>query len=291
MTTGLDEILDRVFDEHGLRYTVKGRAVHGESNEGAWFAVDEADGRDVVLKAYPDEGAVLRFEMLSRTLEELRERGYPVPVYGPVVVVPGVTLVVQSVLDGITGHTIGPHLVQQVLELNELQVDVPAPVNPMSWGTFMVHSLVSGESGWAMHEPLRDHSSRARRLAGRIEGIGHQTESHRFHPDGIVHLDLHTGNMLLDRDDSLSGVVDWDGACYGDRRFDLVTFAHHLSSTGNGRLAAPVWALLEAIVDPHVLRAYVAHMVLRLVDWQIRHDPADVTNQLDVGEALLAQYG
>lgn len=283
------EILDRIATEHGLRFALRGRAVHGQSDEGAWFATD-ADGRAVVLKAYPDEGAVLRFEMLVRSLDVLLERGYPVPVYGPVIVVPGVTLVVQSVLPGITGHTVGPHLVQQVLELNELQADVPAPVNPLSWGAFVVHSLVEGENGWAMHEPLRAHSSRARRLVGVIEGIGHQTESHRFHPDGIVHLDLHTGNMLLDSDDSLCGVVDWDGACYGDRRFDLVTFAHHLTSTGNGRLAVPVWALLEAIVDPHVLRAYVAHMVLRLVDWQIRHDPSDVTDQLDVGEALLATY-
>jgi hypothetical protein len=285
------DALARVEAEHGLRYEIRGRAVHGQSDEGAWFAVDAADGRPVVLKAYPDQGAVLRFEMLVRSLEVLLERGYPVPVYGPVVVVPGVTLVVQSVLPGITGHRIGPRLVQRVLELNELQVDVPAPVNPLSWGAFVVHSLVEGENGWAMHEPLRSHSSSTRQLLGRIEGIGHQTESHRFHADGVVHLDLHGGNMLLDGDDSLVGVVDWDGACFGDRRFDLVSFAHHLTTTGSAGLAEPVWALLEAVVDPHVLRAYVAHMVLRLVDWQIRHDPHDVPNQLAVGEELLARFG
>jgi hypothetical protein len=288
--TALLDVLPRVEAEHGLRFEVRGRAVHGESDTGAWFAVDASDGRPVVLKVYPDEGAVLRFEMLMRSLDVLRERSYPVPEYGPVVVVPGVTLVVQSVLRGITGHRPGRRLVNRVLELNELQVDVPSPVNPLSWGAFIVHSLVEGENGWAMHEPLRTHSIESRRLLARIEGIGHQTESHRFHADGLVHLDLHTGNMLLDGDDLLVGIVDWDGACYGDRRFDLVTFAHNLTASGDANLATPVWALLEAVVDPHVLRAYVAHMVLRLVDWQIRHDPHDVPNQLAVGTALLDRF-
>jgi len=290
MTTTLDEVLGRVQAEHGLTFNVKGRAVHGQSGEGAWFATDD-DGRDVVLKWFDDEGVALRYEVLVRSLAVLRERGYPVPEYGPIVVVPGVTLSVQYVMDGITGHALGPKVVRDVLALNELQVDVPAPVNPMSWGTFVVHSLVEGEVGWAMHEPLRTHSLRARHLVQRIEGIGHQTESHRFHPTGIVHIDLHTGNMLLTGDDELAGIVDWEGACYGDHRFDLVTFAHHLVATGNGALSVPVWEVLEATVDPHVLRAYVAHMVLRLVDWQIRHDPPDVENQIDVGELLLGRYG
>jgi hypothetical protein len=288
--TTLEEVLGRVEREHGVSFNVKGRAVHGQSGEGAWFATDD-DGREVVLKWFEDEGVALRYEVLLRSLAVLRERGYPVPEYGPILVVPGVTLAVQGVMDGITGHALGARVVRTVLQLNDLQVDVPAPVNPMSWGQFVVHSLVEGEAGWAMHEPLRTHSPRARHLVQRIEGIGHQTESFRFHPTGIVHLDLHTGNMLLRGDDQLAGIVDWEGACYGDHRFDLVTFAHHLVATGNGALSVPVWEVLEAAVDPHVLRAYVAHMVLRLVDWQIRHDPSDVDNQLDVGEMLLGRYG
>lgn len=285
----LTDALEQVAQRHGITFDVRGRAVHGESDEGAWFATDD-DGRDVVLKAFPDEGAVLRFEMLMRSLDVLRERGYPVPEYGPILVVPGMTLVVQTRMDGSTAHNLRWPLVQRIMDLNELQADVPAPVNPRSWGAFVVHSLVDGEQGWAMHEPLRRHSPRTRHLLDRIEGIGSATESHRFGPNGIVHLDLHPGNLLVHADDRLAGVVDWEGACYGDRRFDLVTFAHNLTVSGNGALATPVWALLEAVVDPHVLRAYVAHMVLRLVDWQIRHDPPDVKNQLEVGEALLDRY-
>jgi aminoglycoside phosphotransferase (APT) family kinase protein len=189
-----------------------------------------------------------------------------------------------------TGYAIGPRLVERILELNELQDDVAAPVNPQSWGAFMQHSLLDGEIGWAMHEPLRLHSTRARRLLERIERIGADVQPWRFKADGISHLDLHTGNLLLTGDDHLSGVVDWEGACDGDHRFDLVTFAHNLETLGHHALVEPVWKHVEATLEPDTLRAYVAHMVLRLVDWQIRNDPGDVEHQMDIGEALLNVY-
>jgi hypothetical protein len=285
----LPESLEVVREVHGLSFTVKGRSSHGASSDGAWFATDD-DGRPVVLKWFPDEGTALRYEMLERSLRELRRRGYPVPEHGPILVVPGATVIVQGVLPGITGHRMGPQVVERILELNELQADVVAPANTLPWGAFVRHSLLEGEVGWAMHEPLRLHSTRTRRLVERIERTGATCEARWFPRDGIVHLDLHQGNLLLDGDDSLSGVVDWDGACDGDHRFDLVTFAHNLESTGMGALAGPVWKTIEATVEPPVLKAYVTHLVLRLVDWQIRHDPADVTNQLDVGDRLLATY-
>lgn len=285
----LDELLLLVHTVHGRAFNVKGRAVHGQSGGGAWFATDEG-GRPVVLKWFDDEGVALRYEMLERALGQLRKRGYPAPEYGPILVVPGATVSVQGVLPGITGYGIGPRLVERIVELNALQEDIAAPVNPISWGTFIQHSLVEGEIGWAMHEPLRMHSPRARHLLERIERIGAEINPWRFTADGISHLDLHTGNLLLTGDDHLSGVVDWEGACDGDHRFDLVTFAHNLGTLGLSTLAEPVWKELESTLDADVLRAYVAHMVLRLVDWQIRNDPPDVEHQMDIGEALLQRY-
>jgi hypothetical protein len=285
----LPESLALVRELHGVSFTVKGRSVHGQSGDGAWFATDD-EGRPVVLKWFPDEGVALRYEMLERALTELRRRGYPVPEHGPVLVVPGATIVAQSVMPGMTGHAMGPAVVDRILELNELQAGVQAPTNTVQWGAFVQRSLVHGENGWAMHEPLLLHSTRARRLLERIERVGAAVEPWRFPRDGIVHLDLHQGNLLLDGDDSLSGVVDWDGACDGDHRFDLVTFAHNLEVTGMAALAEPLWLEVETALEPAVLRAYVTHMVLRLVDWQIRHEPSDVTNQLDVGERLLDRY-
>jgi len=83
----------------------------------------------------------------------------------------------------------------------------------------------------------------------------------------------------------VTGVVDWDGASRGDRRFDLVTlrFGLHGTATGPG-----VTERLDAILDSvpeEVLRPAWAHMSLRMVDWAIRHfSPAEVERWLDLAE-------
>ena len=63
---------------------------------------------------------------------------------------------------------------------------------------------------------------------------------------------------------------------------DLVAFAFDLDGHGQ-----QIWDRVEALVEPRVLRAYVAHMALRRTDWAIRHRPEDVPRQLDRAERVL----
>jgi hypothetical protein len=288
--TSIDEVLARVRDVHGCSYVDVHRAGEGQSGEGAWFAIDD-DGRPVVVKWSPDETVAHRYEILLRTLAALRARGYPAPSYGPILVVPGATVAVQQRLPGQSGVTATADVVGRVLTINELQVGVTdAPLlDHGSWGELIVHSLVVGENGYCQHESLRAWSPRAATLLERIEGVGATTTPSALPVTGVVHYDLHVGNLLVD-DGTLVAVIDWEGASLGDPRFDLVCFAQHLEGRGWSPLAVPAWRVLQATVAPHVLRAYVAHVVLRLVDWQIRHQPSDVTNQLAVGEGLLDRY-
>ena len=66
--------------------------------------------------------------------------------------------------------------------------------------------------------------------------------------------------------------IDWEGACAGDPRFDLVRFAYDLDGHDQ-----PVWDVVEASgIEPRVLRAYVAHHALRFTSWQIHHHTDDV---------------
>lgn len=287
--TSIHDVLARVRDVHGRSYTDVRRAAEGQSGDGAWLAIDD-DGRPVVLKWSPDETVADRYEILLRTLAALRARGYPAPSYGPILVVPGATLAVQQHLPGQSGVPATAEVVDQVLTINELQVGVTdAPLlDHGSWGQLMVHSLQLGENGYCVHESLRAWSPRAAKLLNRIEHVGGSTPS-ALPVTGVVHYDLHVGNLLVD-DGTLVAVIDWEGASLGDPRFDLVCFAQHLEGRGWSPLAEPAWRVLEATVAPQVLRTYVAHVVLRLIDWQIRHQPSDVTNQLDVGERLLDRY-
>ena len=103
---------------------------------------------------------------------------------------------------------------------------------------------------------------------------------------GLVHFDLHTDNVLALDDGTLTGIIDWEGACAGDHRYDLVAYAFDLDGHGQ-----QIWDRVEPLVEPHMLRAYVAHMALRRTDWAIRHHPEDVPRQLDRAERLLDRYG
>jgi aminoglycoside phosphotransferase (APT) family kinase protein len=272
-------------------YTIERRADRGESDEGAWFAVDR-EGQPVVLKWSRDVAAVPRFEALAASLDALRAAGYPAPAYTAVEVVDDVVVVAQTRLEGRIDVASNERTVEDVLALNPLQAGVDAPRYDFTWGEFVVHSLTVGEDGWCLHEPMRSWSPRTRALVERAEAIGADADPAWFPDTGIVHLDLHPGNFLFADDGSIAGVVDWEGAMAGDHRFDLTSFAFCTAGNdGTPALVEPVWRHLEATVDGRVLRAYAAHQAIRLVDWMIRHhQPADVDRWLDASEALLARF-
>ena len=154
-----------------------------------------------------------------------------------------------------------------------------------TWGAFVVHALTIGQDGWAMHEPLRSGGRRSAALLDRAEAVGADADPSWFTDDGLVHRDLHTDNVLID-DGRLSGVIDWEDACAGDHRFDLVAFAFDLDGHGQ-----PIWDLVDAVAfEPRVLRAYVAFLALKCAAPAILHHPDDVARQLDRAERVFDRY-
>jgi aminoglycoside phosphotransferase len=271
-------------------YQLEARATRGESGDGAWFATDGA-GRPVVLKWTADLAALPRFEATAAASEALRSRGYPAPRVLEIEVIDDLLVVAYERLDGATDVAMNETTVAHVLELVELQAGIDGP-RPEPFGDLLVHSLTVGEDGWCLHESLRTWSPRTGALLARIEALGAIAHPSWFTESGLVHLDLHPGNLLLHEDGRVAGVVDWDGALVGDHRFDLTSFAFATSvQHGTPALAEPVWQRIEATTAPPVLRAYAAHQALRLVDWMIRHHgPADVDRWLVASEGLLDRY-
>jgi hypothetical protein len=243
-----------------LGFDLGARSPAGVSDEGAWFATAPG-GAPVVLKLFPDETVAERYAVLLPALDELRSRGVPVPEYP-----------------------------QRVAECVAAMAGVACPLLPpdlLPWGASVVHTLTVGVDGWAMHEPMRTGGRRSAAVLDRVQAVGADCDAAWFPADGIVHLDLHTDNMLAAEDGTLTGIIDWEGACAGDPRFDLVRFAYDLD--GHDR---PVWDVVEATgIEPHVLRAYVAHHALRCTSWQIHHRTDDVPRQLDRAERVLGRYG
>jgi aminoglycoside phosphotransferase (APT) family kinase protein len=147
--------------------------------------------------------------------------------------------------------------------------------------------LLESGPGFCLHESLERYDDRTRRLLDRVREVG-RDEPGGMTGDDLVHLDFHTGNVLVDEHGELTGIVDWDGIGRGDRRFGLVTlrFDAHVRLAGTDL----TWfdELLDHVLSPAVLRLYWAHMSLRLVDWSIRHHtPADTTLWLDFAETRM----
>ncbi|MEV5327502.1 phosphotransferase [Nonomuraea fastidiosa] len=111
-----------------------------------------------------------------------------------------------------------------------------------------------------------------------MEEVGRAFPDDALDGDDLVHTDFHAGNVLVDADGAITGVIDWDGARRGDAAFDLFTLRFDLAHR------AP-WLHVD-VPETVALRCW-AHMSLRLVDWAIRHFSAsEVTYWLEVAERL-----
>lgn len=269
-----------------LGFELGARAEGGESG-GAWFATAPG-GAAVVLKWFAGDAMADRYAALLPALDELRSRGVPVPEYPHVIAIDGWTVSAQELLPGASLRNPAPALVDRVLDgigcMSGIECALPAPGRDQ-WGASVVHALTVGVEGWAMHEPMRTGGRRSAAVLDRVEAIGVDADPAWFPSDGLVHRDLHTDNVLA-LDDTLTGIIDWEGACAGDPRFDLVKYAYDLDGHDQ-----PIWDLVEATgIEPRVLRAYVAHDALCFTSWAMRHHPEDVPRQLARAERVLDRY-
>ncbi|MGW2177518.1 aminoglycoside phosphotransferase family protein [Streptomyces sp. NPDC001732] len=275
-----DRLVAAVHAGAGVRLVVEGPCPGGEV--GAAY-VRWPDGHRSVLKWRP--GARLD-ELRAGPLavcEVLRGRGYPCPSTELALQVDGAVVLVQQLLPGAPLELLDHHGLDRALALNESQAgllagraDVP-PVN--------LYLLEDGP-GYCLHEPLRRHGRRGAALERRIGSAGAARPPH-LAGDDVVHQDFHHGNLLA-VDGSVTGVVDWDGAGRGDRRFDLVTlrFGLHAKEQAPG-VVRRLDAVLDALPED-VLRPCWAHMSLRMADWAVRHfAPGDVEHWLDLAEQRL----
>jgi Ser/Thr protein kinase RdoA (MazF antagonist) len=257
--------------------------------------VRRPDGREAVLTQWGDasDAAWDRIARTGELLDLARGRGIPAPRYELVARLADRIAVVQERLAGTPPGAVDVHLVETIAEiagrgagLLRDRPDVPA---------VELYLLRSGP-GFCVHASLAQYDDRTRRLLSVIRRIGSESPL-TMAGDDLVHLDLTTGNVLVDRTGAVTGVVDWDGVGRGDHRFALVTLRFDAAAAPRdaqeqpARAAAARWldARLDTVLDPATLRIYWAHMGLRLVDWAIRHHgPDDVDRWLTVAASRLA---
>jgi aminoglycoside phosphotransferase (APT) family kinase protein len=196
-----------------------------------------------------------------------RTVGLPVARYELTADIDGTFVVVQELLPGAPPAAVARPLVEAMIKLNHRMAGLLAEHSQVPAVQLYLRS--SGP-GYCLHEPLAGYDRRTARLLGWVREVGAECDT----VDGsdLVHLDYHPGNMLVS-DGRITGVIDWDGAARGDRHLDLVTLRFDLVLRAP-ELTGRLDDLLLSTVSRDRLRAYWAHMSLRLVDWAIRHHTA-----------------
>jgi hypothetical protein len=226
------------------------------------------DGRRSVLTSGESRSA--------RLTEIARTAGLPASAYELSADLGASTVIVQQLLPGTPPATVDATVLAAMLDAHDrcagLLADDPQP-------PIVLHLRGSGP-GFCLHETLGGYDRRTRRLLDWVRTVGEQRDT--ADGDDLVHVDFHPGNTLF-VGDRLTGIVDWDGAGRGDRRFGLVTLRFDVALRAPALLAGLDERLQQIPADR--LRAYWAHMSLRQVDWAIRHHgPADVDFWLATAE-------
>lgn len=262
-------LIDRIADITGVRLILEGPATGGEV--GAAY-VRWPDGRRSVLT----EGRARTGPLLDLA----RAAGIPTARYELSAHIDGARVVVQQRLPGRPPATLDAALVQQLIAVN-LRLTGLLTSHPHVPPLDLY--LDRDGPGFCLHQPLREYDRRTARLLDWIDEVA--ADQPLITDTDLVHVDFSTANVLV-HDGRVTGVVDWDGATRGDRRFDLVTLRFDLTGRAP-HLLGPLDERLRTL-DPARRRAYWAHMSLRQVDWSIRHHDAEaVDHWLTVAESGL----
>lgn len=274
-------LLTLVNARHETTFELVGRYATGE--QGA-FAIADHGGRRAVLKWEPDAGQLDRVRDAAIMTARLRERGYPAPRYLAIGSVAGAGYSIQETLPGAPQPVVPAALIPRILELNLLQRGQSTPER-REWPARVVKPVLYGGDGFCLLEPLRAYSSATSELLDTLQTLVSAHANDHVETGDIVHFDFNPANILID-DGEIGGVIDWQDPCTGDRAFDLVTLLFCCYDTLAVR--EQLWHYLTERIASGVLGAYVAHMILRQVDWSIRfHTPEDVEHWLRISHSAL----
>lgn len=247
---------------------------HGES--GACCARDHL-GNWHVIKLHADPEKAIQFTHVEEMTGRLRSLCYPIPVH---VASGSCSAGAWQLIEfqvGVADRPLTPAAIDQLIRHNRLQQRQARDSNA-HWVEQMIHSVDVGCDNFCNPESLWDYSSETRELLNAIQGFARAAAGITTEQSDIVHFDFHPGNILT-LNDIVVSVIDWTGACVGDATFDLSTLLYYIYENESHRVQLSNEIL--ARVEAPILRLYLSHMILRQLDWSIRHhDSATIERHL-----------
>jgi len=288
-----EELRRIVQKQSGLDVAALTPASGGESRTAFW--VTDRTGRVSVLKIMPGAGpgVVSHLRAVGLVLTRLRDRGYPAPRLHAIGHAPGLVFWVQQRLPGsVVDHgqqrpdgAALARLLPELLRLNDAQAGLGT--GPGGWPGLLTRTLTTGGDGYCLHSTLQARPP-PRGLLRVLRRIGDRCGPAIPAGDDFVHYDFTLANLLTDGT-AITGVIDINPPVLaGDRAFDLATLLFYLYD--HDGIRDLLRARLLELAGPQAARAYLAHMVLRQVDWSLRHHPTAPATQrhLDLARLITA---
>jgi hypothetical protein len=279
-----NELLQKINTTHQTTFELGERYTTGE--QGA-FAIFNQEGKRGVLKWMPGAGDSGRLERARVVTDRLHSIGYPVPRYLYIGEALEGTYSIQLSLPGVSMplSTMAEYL-PRLLELNVLQVDQAFPGLP-DWHQEAVKTVLFGGEGYCLHSSLQQYSHVTTTMLSDLQRLvaTHRDTPHR--KNDVVHSDLQYTNILV-HDHQITGVVDWDAVHAGDCVFDIATLLFY--SYDDRAVCEQLWQFALERASFRLLSVYLAHLILRQVDWSLRHhDQRTIERFLNRGTTLLVE--
>jgi hypothetical protein len=259
-------IVASINDRHGTHFRLGRPMAGGES--GSTHSILDEQGIEYVLKW--GEGSEFRVRETLEITRRLRTLGYPAPEFVIASGGNGLRYLVQRMLPGKSGAALTPALLKRLVELNRLQQDAATELAD-GWPARIVEGI---ERGFPVHESLATHSRETAAMLADLKGTVSMVAGMRSRTTDAVHFDFHTANILVENGE-VTGVIDWNGCCAGDRAFDLTTLAFY----GLEDRSLATWLLQRAleVSSPPAVALYLSYLILRQLDWSIRkHNRATI---------------
>ena len=182
------------------------------SDEGAWFAT-APDGAPVVLKLFPDETVAERYASLLPALDEpdhgvlgtgvrARPRRRRLDAVGAERSAGCVGAQPVTGNGGAGGRVRRRHGRCRLSSVAARPAPLVRPSctrSPSAW------------TGGRCTSRCAPEADAARQCSTRRKAVGADADAAWFPTDGLVHLDLHTDNILAGDDGTLTGIIDWEG--------------------------------------------------------------------------------
>jgi aminoglycoside phosphotransferase len=269
----------------GVDYRLLSPFAAGENR--ATFAVSAGETALVLKLDYV--GRLADHQRAAGVCDWLAARGYPAPRTLAAGVASGHAYTLRAQLPGVSMSPDDASQVSALIALNALQAGgaQAAGLPAGDWPAPAADPVLHGGQGYCLHETMRQ-SPETSRLLDDLQARARRGQGAVATTDDIVHFDFNPANLLVDAG-RLTGVIDWEGVRAGDRAFDLATLLFYLYDAPGA--AGLLWSELAALRPAPAVGAYLAHIVLRQVEWSLRlHEAALSRRYLDRAHRLLRDF-